>query len=453
MNKIQIDTTLAEIRAALEAGQLQNAIEALTRMHPADRADAFENLDDDDQAAILPQLDIPVAADLLEELEDEEAADAAQVLSTDRLADVLDEMEPDEAADVLGDLPPERAAQALAEMQDAGEVRPLLGHPDETAGGLMTTWYIALRCRTTAAQAIEFLRHAELENGKSYYLYVIDRERRLVGVVGLRDLVIASPDTTMESIMNPNVVHAYTGDDQEKVAQTMARYDLTALPVVDADNVLQGVITHDDVIDVLEDEATEDVLHMGGVEAGPLSDRPYWSQRIIDVVRSRFVWLLVLFLAGTITGAVMRHYQYELETVVALSFFIPLLIGTGGNAGSQTVTTVIRALALQEVRRRDVFKVLVRELQAGALLGLLLGAVAFAYALLSGVHTEMAIAVAVAVLGICLWANTVASLIPLVADIVGVDPTVMSAPLISTLVDATGLIIYFTVATLVLVEI
>ncbi len=453
MNKIQIDTTLEAIRAALEAGRLQDAIDALTRMHPADRADAFETLDDKQQAAIMPRLDVPVAADLLEELEDEEAADAAEILSTDRLADVLDEMEPDEAADVLGDLPPERAALALAEMQDADDVRPLLGHSDKTAGGLMTTDYIALRRRATVAQAIEFLRQVELDGDVPYYLYVVDRDRRLVGIVGLRELVIHSPETCIEAIMNPNVIQVHTGADQEDVAQTMSKYDLPALPVVDSSGILQGVITHDDIIDVLEDEATEDALHMGGVEAGPISDKPYWSQRIVEIVRSRFPWLLILFLTATLTGAVMRHYENHLQTVVALSFFIPLLIGTGGNAGSQTVTTVIRALALREVRRGDALRVLAREFQSGALLGLLLGMVAFGQVLLLGHDTAMATVVAAAVLCICIWANAVASLIPILADAVGIDPSVMSAPLISTLVDATGLIIYFTVAAAVLAEI
>lgn len=453
MDETQIDAILEQIRAALKTGRMQDALDTLIKLHPADRADAFADLDDEHQATLLSRLDIPTTADLLEELEDEEAADVAESLLPEHLADVLDEMEPDEAADILGDLPPEHAAQALAHMEEADDVIPLLGHPDETAGGLMTTDYIALRRRTTAAQAIEFMRKTELDGERPYYLYVVDRDCHLVGVVGLRDLILAEPDTPVEAFMNPQVIHAHTGDDQEDVARQMARYDLAALPVVDEGGVLRGVITHDDVVDVLEDEATEDVLHLGGIEVGPLSDKPYWSQGVVEVVRSRFVWLLILFLTETLTGSVLRHYEYELQAVVSLSFFIPLLIGTGGNAGSQTVTTVIRALALDEVRRRDALKVLVRELMSGLLLGTLLGIVAFFRTLLWGVHTDMALVVATAILGICVWANTVGSLIPILADSIGIDPTVMSAPLISTLVDATGLVIYFSVAALLLSEI
>jgi magnesium transporter len=200
----------------------------------------------------------------------------------------------------------------------------------------MTTAYIALRRHTTAAQAIQFLREAMADQATPYYLYVVDRSRKLLGVVGLRELVIASPDTVAEAIMSRDVVHVTTDTDQEEVARTMARYGLAALPVVDPQGVLQGVVTQDDIIDVLEEETTEDALHFGAIEAGPISDKPYWSQRVRDVFRARFVWLLLLFAAETLTGSVLRLFSHELEAVLTLSFFIPLIIGTGGNAGSQT---------------------------------------------------------------------------------------------------------------------
>jgi magnesium transporter len=365
---------------------------------------------------------------------------------------VLDEMEPDEAADILGGLPPSQAAQALAAMEDPDEVISLLHHPDESAGGLMTTSFIALRRHTTAAQALEFIRQLGPDAETPYYLYVVDRSDHLLGVVGLRELLAAKPEAVAESFMDHDVISVTTSQDQEEVARTMSRYGLVAMPVVSPEGMLEGVITHDDIVEVLEEEATEDVLHLGAVEAGPIIDRPYWSQHLVEVVRSRFFWLLGLFAAETLTGTVLRHYQSDLEAVVSLSFFIPLLIGTGGNAGSQTVTTVIRALALKEVRRRDVLRVLVRELATGTLLGVLLGAVAFGRVLLWGVSMNLAEVVAITILMICIWANTVGSLIPILADTVGIDPTVMSAPLISTLVDATGLVIYFSVAAMVLQE-
>lgn len=453
MNTSQIEDALDRIRSALEVGRLDEAIQALAHLRPADQAEAFTKLTDSDQATLLPHLTIRAAAGLLTELEDEEAADAAETFSSDRLADVLDEMPPDDAADIIGDLPPDRAAEVLASMEDAEDVFPLLGHPDESAGGLMTTSYIALRRHTTAAQAIDFLRQTEPSSATPYYLYVVDRDRKLIGVVGLRDLVVATPDVTMESIMKRDVIHATTHTDQEDVARLMTRYNLTALPVVDDAHVLQGVITHDDVIDVLEEETTKDLLQLGGVEPGPLLDRPYWSQRIPEIVRSRFIWLLGLFAAETLTGTVMRHFETQLQAVVSLSFFIPLLIGTGGNAGSQTVTTVIRGLALREIRTRDALRVVRRELITGSLLGLLLGSVAFGRVYLWGIRGGLAIVVAVTIFLICIWANAVGSLIPILGEAAGIDPTVMSAPLITTFVDATGLLIYFSMAILILQQI
>jgi magnesium transporter len=453
MEQNQIEATLQSIREALEASRMDDALAALLRLRPPDRADAFSDLDDDSQAALLPRLDISATADLLEDLHDEAAAEVAETLPTHLLADVLDEMEPDQAADVLGDLAPERRAQALAEMDDAEDVVPLLGHPDETAGGLMTTAFIEVRRFTTAAQALGFLRQVGTEEGTPGTLYVVNRDGLLIGVVGLRELLLADPTTTMETIMQRDVIRVHAGADQEEAARLMIRYDLTALPVVDETGRLLGVISHDDVIDVLEEEATEDVLHLAAIESGPVVDKPYWSQRVGEVVRARFLWLLGLFVAETLTGTVLRHFSTELQAVVSLSFFIPLLIGTGGNAGSQTVTTVIRALALQEVHHSDALRVLARELRAALVLGALLGAVAFGRVLLWGLPAQMALVVAVTILAVCVWANTVGCLVPILAHAVGIDPTVMSAPLITTLVDATGLLIYFTVAAIVLSEI
>jgi magnesium transporter len=453
MEPTDIDATMEKIRAALESNRVEDAIATLTHLRPADRAEAFADLPEDDQAALLPRLDVSSTADMLEELEEPEAADAARILSPDRLADVLDEMEPDQAADLLGDLSPARAARALAEMEDADEVLPLLGHPDESAGGLMTTDYIALRRFTSAAQALEFLRDVALDQSTPYYLYVVDRNRKLLGVVGLRELITAKPDTVAEDLMKRDVMHVTTQTDREEVARIIGRYNLAALPVVDDTGVLQGVITHDDVLDVMEAETTEDVLHFGAIESGPISDRPYWSQKISQVVRSRFVWLLALFVAETLTGSVLRRFSGELEVVLSLAFFVPLIIGTGGNAGSQTVTTVVRALALKEVNRGDALRVLGREVVTAIFLGVALGTVAYFRVQLWHVGQAMALVVGLTILAVVLWANVVGSLIPILADSVGIDQTVMSAPLLATLVDATGLLIYFTIAAAVLTQI
>jgi magnesium transporter len=450
MTESDTELTVRRIHAALEIQRLQDAVTILNDLHPVDRAEVFNSLSEDEQELLLPLLDIPTTADLLEALEDEDALDAIEDFSPEKLGDVLDEMEPDEAADLLGDLPTAQLNQALAHMEEADDVIPLLAYPDETAGGLMTTSYIALRRHTTVEQAIEFLRQAELDTEIPYYLYVVDREKMLIGVVGLRELVVSPVSTLIESIMDREVIFATVGTDQEEVAHVMSRYDLTALPVVDETGKLMGVITHDDIVDVLEDEATEDILHLGGVESGPLIDKPYWAQRIRDVVRSRFFWLLLLFIAETFTGTVLRHFESELKVVVSLSFFIPLLIGTGGNAGSQTVATIIRALALREIRPRDAIKVWWREAQTGLFLGLLIGLVAYIRAILWGVEYQLAITVAITIATIVVWANIVASVVPIIAHRFGIDPTILSGPLMTTLIDGTGLLIYFSLAVLIL---
>jgi magnesium transporter len=443
------DVVVKRIQNALDEGRFSDAVTLLLELHPADQAEVFNLLTDEEQDVLLPGLDIAATADLLEEMEDDEVLEAVEGLTTERLADLLDEMEPDEAADLIGDLSPEQASEVLAQMEDADEVLPLLGYPDETAGGLMTTWFIALRRHTTSEQAIDFLRHLSPDTEVPYYLYVVDRHQRLIGIVGLRQLVVASPETDMEAILDPDVIYVEAGTDQEEAARIMVRYDLTSLPVVDEQKRLLGVITFDDIVDVLEDEATEDMLRMGAIESTQVLSTPYWDQRIFQVVRSRFVWLLLLFVTGTFTGTVLHHFQEQLTLVVALTFFIPLLIGTGGNAGQQTIAMVIRALALRELRPKDAHRVWWREAQAGLLLGAMLGSVALIGVYVWSMDARLALTVGITVAAIVTWANSVAALVPLLASGLGIDPTVISGPLMTTLIDGTGLIIYFTLAGLI----
>jgi magnesium transporter len=282
--------------------------------------------------------------------------------------------------------------------------------------------------------------HATLDN-----LYVLDATGRLVGIVTLRALVTAPPGHRISEFMTTRIIRVVPETDQEEAARLVAQYDLTSLPVVTADGRLLGIITVDDVIDVLLEESNEDVLRFAGVE-GPAKDQPYFTVSIPQAVRRRVGALLLLFVAESLTGNVLRLFEDELSRVVALSFFIPLLIGTGGNTGAQTVSTLIRGLAFGEIRLRDTWRVLARELGSGLLLGLLLGAVGFGRALLWDSSLPLALVVGLTLVAICTWANTVGALIPLVAHRVGVDPAIISAPLITTLVDATGLMIYLLIA-------
>jgi magnesium transporter len=442
-----VNEALVRVRARLEANDLDGAVAIIKALRPPDQADVFGELHLEQQEDLLPRLDVGDAADILEELEDEDAAQLAQRLDVGTLAPILDEMEPDEAADLLGDLLPEHVTAALAQMTDPDEVRPLLLHPDETAGGLMTSEFLVLRRRMTAAEALAAVRRWSPEAETGHHLFVVDKEGRLCGVLSLLQLIKAPPTTLLADLMDPDVIHVRTDADQEACARLMVRYDVMALPVVDETNHLVGVITVDDLVDVLEEEATEDIHRLGG--ALPL-DRPYLDTKVTRVAWKRLGWLLLLFVTETFTGSVLRHFQQELDAIVALAFFVPLLIGTGGNAGSQTTATITRALAVGEIRLRDAVRVFWHEIRAGLILGLLMAAVAFARALTWGVTTPLALAVATSIFAIVLWANGVGAILPLLAVRVGIDPAIVSGPFMSTLVDATGLFIYFTVAKLIL---
>ncbi len=272
---------------------------------------------------------------------------------------------------------------------------------------------------------------------------------RLLGALSLRDLVMAELQSPVTEVMRRKPITAAAHEDRESVAHKIAKYDLLAVPVLEQDGRVVGFVTVDDVIDVLIEEQTEDIMRMAAVEPGAL-DRPYFENPVVRVVRKRIGWLLLLFVAETFTGTVLRYYESELATVVALSFFIPLLIGTGGNAGAQTVTTIIRSIALGEIRLRDAWRVFAREMSTGVMIGVLIAMVAFGRALLWGTSMPLALTVSLTVLAICTWSTTIGSLIPIAAHRFGIDPAVLSAPLITTLVDATGLVIYFSIAKMIL---
>jgi magnesium transporter len=313
----------------------------------------------------------------------------------------------------------------------------------------MTEKFVRVQPEMTAAETIALLRRIDPEVETLNDLFVLGADRRLLGVVPLRAVITSSPERRLDEMMNSQFVTVTPNVDQEEVARMVSRYDLLALPVTTADGRMLGIVTVDDVVDVLVEEGTEDVLRFGGVE-GAGSDLPYFAVPVLKRIRQRVVWLLLLFLAGTLTSSVVRLFEDELAAVIVLSSFIPLLIGTGGNTGAQTVSTVIRGLALGEIRLRDTWRVVVRELGNGLLLGLLLGAIAFVWAYTWGHGIAIAAVVALSIVAICTWANTIGSLVPLVARKVGIDPATVSAPLITTLVDATGLALYLMIAKLLL---
>ncbi|HEY7029683.1 MAG TPA: magnesium transporter [Thermomicrobiales bacterium] len=440
---------LDEVRALIQARERDGIASLAGRVSPAAWADVVPRLDPGEIAVLLQWLPDEEIPTLLTELDPAQAAAILRTLSRNEAADVLEAMSPDDATDVIAELPEAEAQQILVEMEpaEAAELRELAAYPPDTAGGIMTPAFTAVSPDLQADQAIIALRRVAEEAETVYYVYVLDPEEHLLGVLSLHSLVLAPPQTPVRALMIENVTSVLVDADQETAARLLTDHNLLALPVVDAENRLLGIITQDDVADVLEEEATEDIERLGGSQ--PL-ETSYRLAPVKLLVRRRVVWLLMLFLAEAYTGTVLRHYQTETEKVIALSFFVPLLIGTGGNVGSQTVTTLVRAMALGEVRLRDVRWVMAKEVAVATTMGVIMAVVAFGRSALLHVGRDVGYVVALTVFAICVWSATVAAVLPLILRKLRIDPAVVSAPLITTLVDGTGLVIYFSIAKVVL---
>lgn len=447
MKTSALESILEQLQTALQADDLAQAAGIIEALRAPDQADLLSELNDATQVALMPQLNPADSADILEEMDDREAADLAGSLETNTLVRIVEAMEPDEAADLLGDIAPEQMSAVLAGLEDPDELQPLLVHPDDSSGGLMTSASLALRRHMRAGEALDALRTWKPDSELIYELFVVDAAGRLQGVVSLRQLVVAEPDALVGELMDRDVIYVSVEADREEAARLLARYDLLALPVVDDRQRLVGVITVDDVIDVLEEETTEDIQRLGGAQ--PL-EQSYLDTAVSFITRKRVGWLLLLFVTESLTGSVLRLFEDELDAAVVLTFFIPLLIGTGGNAGSQTTSTIIRALAIGEIGLKDALRTFWHEARVGILLGLIMGVVAFGRALLWGTGTDVALTVSLAIFTIVFWANALGAVLPLLASRLGIDPTVVSGPAMSTLVDATGLYIYLTIARIML---
>ncbi len=440
--------TLEEIEALVELGRWDELKSLLAGVHPADIADLMDQLPGETAVAIFHLLEIETASEVLDEIGSFIRQELVEKVDDEHLADLLDELPMDDAADFLEELPDTISDRLLAlmEPEEAKDVRGLLAHEEDTAGRLMTTNVVALRRQWTVAQTFAFLHSLE-DPETLQYLYVVDAHDKLIGVLPLRTLVLAQSEQTVADIMTKDIVSVPVTADQEELAELVARYDYFAIPVVDKNGRLVGVVTVDDVLDIFKEEVTEDIQRLGGSE--PL-DQPYFAASVLQIVGKRIGWLLLLFVASTLSGEVIRLFQHELDVVVALGFFITLITGTGGNAGSQTVATIIRAITLEEVRMNNLWHAWQREVSVGFILGFVMGAVGILRALLWHTGFGVALVIALTLPAVVIWSTTVATIIPVVADRFEVDPTVISGPMIATIVDATGLLIYFSLAKTIL---
>lgn len=439
----------SQLELLLESGNLKGAKSLLIPVQPVDIAEAIEGLPESNQLIAFRLLSKAEAIEVYEYLNTDVQQALIQEFKRQEVLDVVDKMSPDDRARMFDELPAKVVRRLLSQLspKERQATAILLGYEEDTAGRIMTPEYISLKENLTVSQTLERIRNLANASEVVYYLYVTDNSRRLTGIVSLRGLVIASPDTTLAEIMTRDVVFVHTDTDQEEVARTIQRYDIVALPVVDSEERLVGVVTVDDVIDIIEREATEDIYALGGVQ----SDKDnYFQTNLFVVARRRVVWLFILLLTNTVTGAIIRSQEELLQQVVILAAFIPLLTGTGGNVGAQSSTVVIRGLNTDEIQNMGAGKVVFREAAAGILLGLILGTMATVWAYFLQGSWEVALSVGISLIAIALLASVAGSALPFLFRSLGLDPALMSAPFITTAVDVLGVLIYFYIARTIL---
>ncbi|HUH04075.1 MAG TPA: magnesium transporter [Kofleriaceae bacterium] len=445
---------LPEVRDALQ-NEPEQLLELIDEMHPADLADLAAELDPELQQRLVKVLPLEISARVLEALDEEKRVEVFGQIALTSMSDAIsitDEMAADDRADLYAQLPEEMRKQLLdaIDAEDSYDIRQLLSYPEDSAGSLMTTEFVALSASLSINEAIEEVRRTAADMETIYQAFAVDSHGTLLGVVSLRDLVVSKGNAKLDEILNPNVVSIDVEADQEEVVRLIAKYDLLALPVVDRSHHILGIITVDDVMDVVEEEATEDVHRMGAVD--PL-EQPYLTTPMLQLLRKRAPWLVILFLGGLVTENVLEHYAHSgIESALVLLLFVPLIASSGGNAGSQSATLIIRAMAIGRVSFADAGRVLRREVVVGGLLGIALGLIGVGRVLATGStrSLEMAAAIGLSVVAVVLVGSLLGSAVPLALRRIGVDPAVASTPFIASVVDITGLVIYFEIATLFL---
>jgi magnesium transporter len=448
-NELQ-DLMRNKLQMLLEAGNLQEAKSILEPVQPADIAEAIEGLPEAMHALVFRLLPKTEAIEVYEYLDYSVQQHLIEELKSQDVLDIVDKMSPDDRARLFDELPAKVVNRLLEQLSPAerAATAQLLGYEADTAGRIMTPELIYLKENFTVSQAIQRIRSQANVSEIIYYLYVTDIARRLTGIVSLRELVVSQPEEKIGEIMTREVVFVYTDTDQEEVARLIQRYDFLAVPVVDKERRLVGIVTVDDVMDILQRETTEDIYALGG---GVQSDGDnYFQMSLLQVAQKRVLWLFVLLLTNTVTGTIIKSQEDILQQVVILTAFIPLLTGTGGNVGAQSSTVVIRGMSTDEIRSMGVWEVIGREAIAGAFLGLMLGSIATIWAYFLQGSSEVALTVGTSLLAISVIASVSGSALPFLFRAFRLDPALMSAPFITTAVDVLGVLIYFNLARFIL---
>lgn len=436
------------IKEMIEQRDFSSIKDALGELPPSDIAELLEDIDEaEDRALIFRLLPHEVATPCFEYMSVEAQQELLEGLGTEKVRRLLEDMSPDDRTALLEELPAEVTLKLLNLLspEERREAQALLAYPEESVGRLMTPDFIHLFEDQTVEAALQTIRRVGIRSETVYDCYVTDRDRKLMGVVSLKDLVLADPDTRVAEVMDHNIQSTRTDEDREQAVRLSKRYDLLALPVVDRDNRIVGIVTVDDLMDVLVDEATEDIQMLGGVLP---SEETYMSTTIWQWVWRRSVWLVILLFAGLLTALVLHKFDSTLQAVIALTFFIPALTSTGGNTGSQASVLVIRALALGEVKLVDILKIVQKEIVVGLILALLLGFLLYLVVFITGTGggARFAFAIAMGLGTVVFVSNLVGAVMPIILKAVGLDPALTSAPFIATIIDVVGLMIYLQIA-------
>ena len=419
----------------------------LSEMNDADVAAFLEEIDIEDAVKVLRILPKSMAADVFSYLEIENQTTFIQRLSDKDAAGIINNLMADDAADLMEEMPANIVKRLLAgaSAEARRDINHLLNYPEDSAGSVMTVEYVDLKEDNTVKQAIERIRKIGIDSETINICYVLDSKRTLVGTVALRYLLLMDEDEVIGDIMHENVVSIHTLTDQEEVAHTFQKYDFTAMPVVDNENRMVGIITVDDVVDIMEEEATEDIEKMAAIVP---SDKPYMKTNAFEIWKKRMPWLLLLMVSATFTGKIISNFEDSLSACAILVAYIPMLMDTGGNAGSQASVTVIRGLSLDEVEFKDLFRVIWKEIRVALMCGVSLAVANFIkLLLLDRVEVNVALVVCVTLVIVVLIAKLVGCTLPMFAKKIGFDPAVMASPFITTIVDALSLMVYFNLAT------
>ncbi|MFZ1730878.1 MAG: magnesium transporter [Bacteroidota bacterium] len=447
---------IEELILSKDFDELQDVLEVF---EPAEIAALIVELDEADAAVLFAALPGTKSPQVFEYLPHKDQAALVEELSGDTglLSELLNDLSPDDRTAFLEELPPSAVQRLLGllDPQERAVAVRLLGYAEDSVGRLVTTDFVALRPEWTVEDAFRQIRRYGRDSETINVIYVVDDAGKLIDDIRIRDLILADPQTPVRELMDNRFIALQATDDQEVAVQTFRTYDRVALPVVDAGGLLIGIVTHDDMLDVADEEATEDIHKLGGSEA---LDEPYMSTPLFTLVKKRARWLVVLFLGEMLTATAMGYFEAEIARAVVLAMFVPLIISSGGNSGSQAASLIIRALAIGEVNLRDWWRVMRRELMSGLSLGIILGAVGFlritiwaqAFGMYGPHWMLVALVVSLSLLGVVLWGTLSGSMLPLLLKKLGADPAVSSAPFVATLVDVTGLVIYFSVASAVL---